>query len=114
MEAIKEIIGSTVLSLQGLNVDSEQIIIETDNGTYKMYHDQDCCETVSVDDVVGELKLGSKILDFIEKTNDGENDYGTFTWTFYTIVTDKGYCDIKWYGESNGYYSESVYFEKIN
>ena len=113
MEAIKEIIGSTVLSVSGLSIDSEEIIIETDNGTYKMYHQQDCCETVSVDDVVGELKLGSKILDFIEKTNDGENYHGTFTWTFYTIVTDKGYCDIKWYGSSNGYYSESVYFEKI-
>lgn len=119
MEAIKEIIGSTVLSVSGLSVDSEEIIIETDNGTYKMYHCQDCCESVSVDDVIGELKIGSKILDFIEKTNSDtpkEEEYvdDSFTWTFYTIVTDKGYCDIKWYGTSNGYYSESVYFEKIN
>lgn len=83
-----------------------------------MYHDQDCCEHVSVDDFIGELKIGSKILDFIERTNSGvpkEEEYiaESFTWTFYTIVTDKGYCDIKWYGSSNGYYSESVDFEKI-
>ena len=119
MEAIIEIIGSTVLSVEGLSVDSEEIIIETDNGTYKIYHYQNCCENVRVDDVVGELKIGSKILDFIEKTNsdtpkEEECVADSFTWTFYTIVTDKGYCDIKWYGSSNGYYSESVDFEKIN
>lgn len=118
MEASKQIIGSIILEVSGLSIDSREINIVTDNGEYIMYHDQDCCECVYVDDIIGNLEIGSKILDFIEKTNsdiekEEECRDESFTWTFYTIETDKGYCDIKWYGSSNGYYSERVDFEKV-
>ena len=119
MKAEEEFIGSTILNVEGAEKDSDEIVFTTTNGTFKMYHEQDCCETVTVDDIIGADKLvGSVVLDFIEKvdyTMDAKGNYNeeSHTWTFYTIRTSKGYTDIKWYGESNGYYSESVDFEKV-
>ncbi|HLD91051.1 MAG TPA: hypothetical protein VI911_08580 [Patescibacteria group bacterium] len=91
-----------------------------DNGDrYEMYHEQDCCEKVYIEDINGNLDdlLNSPIL-LAEETTNNENPKNTyddsFTWTFYKLATIKGYVDIRWYGESNGYYSESVEVYKIS
>lgn len=44
--------------------------------------------------------------------NDFELD-GSETKTFYWFRTEKGEVTIRWYGSSNGYYSESVNFVHV-
>ena len=99
----------------------DEVVFETVDGErYRMYHEQDCCESVTLEDVVGDLEdlVGSEIL--IAEEVDGETpvdhkfDYepDSYTWTFYKFATRKGYVDLRWFGQSNGYYSESVSFIK--
>lgn len=81
------------------------------NEVIRMHHRQDCCESVYIDDIVGDINnlLDTPIIKAEEKTNGvKETAGGDEEWTFYTLATIKGYVDIKWYGSSNGYYSTSV------
>ncbi len=107
--------GKTLSSVEG---DDYELVFKTADGeTYRMYHEQDCCESVRIEDIVGDLQdlVGSEIL--IAEEVDGESPadfeaYESYTWTFYKFATRKGYVDIRWLGQSNGYYSESVSFVK--
>jgi len=114
--------GKTLASIDGCKEGGDEVIFTTIDGIkYRMHHWSDCCESVSIESVVGDLNdlIGSPILLAEESTSD-ENpkdakivlEYQeSYTWTFYKLATIKGYVDIRWYGESNGYYSESVDFE---
>lgn len=86
---------------------------------FKMYHEHDCSEHVSIDDIEGDLDdLIGYPLTISEESTNREDSFGrtvddSFTWTFYRFATIKGWCIIKWLGESNGYYSEAVDFYEI-
>ena len=116
----EEILGKTITSIRS---DYDFMEFTCDDGDrFSMYHQQDCCESVYVEDIIGDLDdlLNSPILMAEEVINSNENPENvptkeyqdSFTWTFYKLATIKGYVTIRWYGESNGYYSESVTFSK--
>lgn len=109
---IEQLIGKTVTKVIGLFEGSETIEIECADGSIlKMAHHQDCCESVAVADVHGDIEwlIGSPIVTAEERVNSDNPEGGeSSTWTFYELATNKGSVTIRWCGMSNGYYSEGV------
>lgn len=117
---IEDLIGKTLTSIKVAD-DKETITFDTSDGDkYQMIYYQDCCASCSIDEINGDLEdlLNSPIIKASENSNSDQGareDYDdSYTWTFYDLATIKGSVQIKWYGSSNGYYSESATFEKIN
>lgn len=109
IEALK---GTTLKSVvEGCD---EITFTTVDDRVFRMYHSQDCCESVVIDEIHGDLEdlVGSEIVQAEEVSNEEEPpvpEYtDSYTWTFYKLATIKGYVTIRWFGSSNGYYSESV------
>ena len=113
-----DLVGKTLTEVR--QIGDDVIRFECDDGkAYQLYHSQDCCETVVVDDISGDLAdlVGAPILLAEEATSEDDppgykREYQpeSQTWTFYKLRTIKGSVDIRWHGSSNGYYSERVDF----
>ena len=97
--------------------DNEIVFTTTEGKRYHLYHDQECCEQVYIESIIGDVNdlIGHPFLMAEEVSRRGEPNYEdeSCTWTFYKFATIKGYVDIRWSGESNGYYSENVDFEEL-
>lgn len=113
--------GTTIAKIGG-DTSSDVLTFHLEDGrVFRMMHHQDCCENVWLEEVIGDLEdlIGTPVLRAEERIGDdpplGE-DYKpeSYTWTFYEIATIKGSVTLRWYGTSNGYYSESVSFEDIS
>lgn len=113
---IEYLLGQTISEIK-INEDKDEVRIETNKGSYLMFHERDCCEKVYLEEVIGDIEdlIGSPLLlaemvtnkkDRFNKTEDELDD--SWTWTFYKLATTKGSVTLRWLGESNGYYSEEV------
>ena len=109
--------GLTMTSVE--NLDNEQLVFIVDDGrVFKLWHSQHCCEDVHIEDISGNLSdlVGSPFIQSEEVSSDpparSADEYvpESETWTFYKFGTAKGYVTVRWWGTSNGYYSESVDF----
>lgn len=119
---ISELKGKIITKID--KIDDDELIFHCQTGeVYKMYHEQQCCELVTIEDITGDLEdlIGSPVLVAEELSNDDyvPDDHQfyegeSYTWTFYKIATIKGYVDIRWFGTSNGYYSEYANFILLN
>ena len=118
--------GKRLTTITGLEIGSELVTFTCADGEkFVMLHHQNCCERVAVEDIHGEV--ADLLLEPIarayessstERPSDApkpEYEPDSETWTFYRLVTATGATVvIRWLGESNGYYSESVSFERVS
>ena len=107
---VEEMLGQT---FSRVVADGDTVTFENDEVRYVLYHDTDCCETVYIEDIIGDIEdlVNWPLLISREDTNaEGEElpDEESYTWTFYNFATFKGYVTIRFLGTSNGYYSEDV------
>ena len=105
--------GKTFVEVTGSIGSGEMMFVTAEGERFLFAHYQDCCESVDINDIVGDLEdlVGSPLLIAEEvsgATEPDEEHYESYTYTFYKFATRKGYVDVRWLGESNGYYSESV------
>lgn len=104
-------------------VGGDEMVFTADTGdAFKLHHWQNCCESVQIEDICGDLAdlVGSPIVQADESESrdrpeglNREYESVSETWTFYRIATAKGLVVVRWVGESNGYYSESVDFARL-
>ncbi len=115
MREIKELVGQTIKKSSLYPKSGDDVLdIVTENFRYRLYHDQNCCESVAIERVSGIEYLFGKVLEAEETYPDIPCDQESYTWTNYKFVTENGTCEILWLGYSNGYYSESVSLDRTN
>lgn len=110
-DLVKCMVGDT---FDKVKTSVDEMVFENDDVSITFYHEQDCCESVRIEDICGDIAdlVSSPILSASIETNDtdatGIDWPESFLWTFYKFATIKGYVTVRWLGESNGYYSEEV------
>lgn len=117
---VGELLGKTLKKIIVDEDENEIVFITKDKKTYRFCHLQDCCENVVIEDIAGDLQdlIGSPLTmaEVVSNHSAIEDDDiwdDSQTWTFYKFATINGYVTIRWYGSSNGYYSEEVNFRRI-
>ncbi len=109
---IETLVGKT---FQSVTSDGDCIYFRNKSEKYELTHMQDCCERVYIDDIAGDLSdLENTPIVMSEEVSgeapplEMEHPPESYTWTFYKFATVKGYVTVRFFGQSNGCYSESA------
>lgn len=105
------LLGETVRSVK--QIDKEEIRFETESGRkFVIMHSQDCCESVVIHDVSGDLQtlVGQKIVVY---EGSWDNDLPSsmepgMVESFTRSIFKVNDIVIECFGQSNGYYNESM------
>lgn len=114
--SIKELENEIIKEINIVN--DAEILFEMQSGKkFKFYHEQDCCESVTIKSIEGSVKeLIGKTVRLCEYTLEEREETGIAEYctnTHITLKTDDNTVIFKWIGTSNGYYSESVHFREL-
>lgn len=117
VETFDKMIGLTMKSVVGSDGDDQMTFTSECGKVFTFLHYQDCCESVRIEDVCGDLSdlVGSPLVLAEEVSNAEEGvelSDSDGTWTFYRFGSGKGSVTVRWLGVSNGYYSERVSYEE--
>lgn len=106
---IEQLKGMTITAVV-YKEDDESLLIHLNTHVLEMIHYQDCCETVYLADVVGSFEdlIGYPLLEVSETIVDTSSEDTSSTASYYNFKTLKSSVQLRWVGESNGYYSEIV------
>ena len=122
--AVSDIVGKRVLAVNGLRKGSEAVdFLLSDGSVFEMAYHPDCyasCYILELDcapeDFVDQVVLSAEVVSNSGAESPpppGEYAPDSYTWTFVKFSTSKGHFTVRWYGESNGYYSETPSFTRL-
>jgi hypothetical protein len=118
--SVEELVGKKIVDLAE-NHEGDLTFTMSDGSIYEMGYVPDCCATCVVESGLDDLKamIGQKLVAVTEDSSketpaDVKQEYTpeSQTWTFYTFRSNKATAQLRWFGSSNGYYSESVTFRR--
>lgn len=112
VEIFQEMIGAVIESIT--KTDDKLVFHASDGRNFKFSHSQNCCESVYIEDITGDLDdlIGSPLVEAELTSNiDRSGKSDLVIWSFYRYATAKGTVTVRWIGESNGYYSVSVSYK---
>ena len=120
-DGFETLVGETLTSLE---MQGDVLVFTCESGkVFEMGYIPDCCASCYLEsgledakDLVGQ-KLERAMVDSSYTTpEDYKHEWSepeSQTWTFYTLRTNKGTAQLRWFGSSNGYYSETPTFRRI-
>ena len=116
---LDSLVGETLTHID-INEAGNEIMLTTEsNKIIRIYHEQDCCESVGIEDTEGNWHdlIGKVIIEASEDVRpagDPAPKYpDSWTRTDLKFRVDGATVISRWIGESNGYYSESVDIEYV-